>query len=273
MASPASPASRAVRAHRRHAARPRRRPVPTTRPAAYSLQASSSRSSRRLRSAPSCRLRHEHIVHHALFAGRDNALLSELRPHFVAQLREAEAELYKDSVQRGWFAASPERVRNLYGLGGCALFLLGLGLAWLLGTSLGFGLVGVAVVALGLVAMPVSRGMAAKTPTGAEVLQRTLGFRHYMEIAETDRQRFAERENIFSEYLPYAIVFGVVEKWARAFAGIDTAAQTAGWYVGSTPFTASALSNSLQGFSGSVGSAIASTPGSSGGCGLSAGVG
>jgi uncharacterized membrane protein len=94
-----------------------------------------------------------------------------------------------------------------------------------------------------------------------------------MEVAEKERQRFAERENIFSEYLPYAIVFGCVERWANAFKDIDTSVQTASWYTGSTPFSATAMSSSLQGFSSNLGSAIASTPGSKGGSGFSGGGG
>jgi uncharacterized membrane protein len=115
--------------------------------------------------------------------------------------------------------------------------------------------------------------MPAKTAAGAELLRRALGFRMYMEVAEKDRAAFAERENIFSAYLPYAIVFGCVDKWARAFAGIDTARQTGAWYVGTSPFNALQLSSSLQGFSSDLGSAIAATAGSSGGSGFSGGAG
>ena len=116
-------------------------------------------------------------------------------------------------------------------------------------------------------------GSVRREGRGAELLRRTLGFRQYMEVAEKERQRFAERENIFSEYLPYAIVFGCVDKWARAFKDIDVEAQTASWYSGTGAFNAGALSSSLQGFSSNLGSAIAATPGSKGGSGFSGGGG
>jgi uncharacterized membrane protein len=149
--------------------------------------------------------------------------------------------------------------------------IVGFGLTWLLGRTLGAGLLGVAIIVVGLVALAVARIMPAKTAAGAELLRRSLGFRHYMEVAEKERQRFAERENIFSEYLPYAIVFGCVDRWARAFKDIDMSAQTSSWYAGSGPFNAGILSSSLQGFSANLGSAISSTPGSSGGSGFSGG--
>jgi uncharacterized membrane protein YgcG len=216
-------------------------------------------------------LPYEKIVYDGLFKDGTEVKVSELRTHFVSSLRSAESDLYRDSADRKWFATRPDRVRQGYAGVSVLVIIAGVGLSWVLGRTLGAGLVGVAVIVVGLVAVAVARVMPAKTAAGAELLRRSLGFRHYMEVAEKERQRFAERENIFSEYLPYAIVFGCVEKWARAFKDIDTSAQTSSWYVGSGPFNAFALSSSLQGFSSNLGSAISSTPGSSGGSGFSGG--
>ncbi|TMC69217.1 MAG: DUF2207 domain-containing protein [Chloroflexi bacterium] len=218
-------------------------------------------------------LPYEGVVYDGLFKDGAAVKISELRTHFVTSLRKAESELYHDSSDRKWFAARPDRVRQGYAGLSVLVILAGAGLAWLLGRSLGAGLVGVAIVAVGFVALGVSRVMPAKTPDGAELHRRTLGFRRYMEVAETERQRFAERENIFSDYLPYAIVFGCVDRWVRAFKDIDVSKQTSSWFVGSGPFNAGVLSSSLQGFSSNLGSAISSTPGSSGGSGFSGGGG
>ena len=216
-------------------------------------------------------LPYERVVYEGLFDGRTEVKLSELRTHFVSSLRTAEGDLYKDSVDRQWFAGRPDRVRLAYTGIAILAIVAGAALVWILGVSVGAGLVGVAVIVVGAVAIPIARFMPAKTAAGAELLRRTLGFRQYMEVAETERQRFAERENIFSAYLPYAIVFGCVERWANAFKDIDTSAQTSSWYVGNAPFNAIVLSSSLQGFSSNLGSAIAATPGSSGGSGFSGG--
>ena len=215
---------------------------------------------------------YEATVYGGLFADHPGAVkLSELRTHFVGTLRSAESELYADVAYQKWFTARPDRVRQGYAGLSVLVILAGAGLAWLLGRTVGAGLVGVAIIVVGFVALGVARWMPAKTAAGAELLRRVLGFRQYMEVAEKERQRFAERENIFSEYLPYAIVFGCVEKWARAFKDIDVSAQTSSWYVGNAPFNALVLSSSLQGFSSNLGSAISSTPGSSGGSGFSGG--
>jgi uncharacterized membrane protein len=103
--------------------------------------------------------------------------------------------------------------------------------------------------------------------------RRALGFREYMVIAETDRQKFAEEANLFQKYLPYAIVYDCVDRWARAFEGLaaTAAGAAAGWYVGSGVFSPTSFSRNLESFSSSMSSAIASTPGGSGGSGFSGG--
>ncbi|HET9809679.1 MAG TPA: DUF2207 domain-containing protein, partial [Candidatus Limnocylindria bacterium] len=203
----------------------------------------------------------------------DEVKLSALKKRFYTTLAKAQRELYGDSVARKWFAADPQRVRQIYGALGVGAIVVAGFLVFLLGSSLGAGLVGLGAFVPALALMGVASRMPKKTREGAELLRRTLGFRHYMEIAEKERQRFAERENIFSEYLPYAIVFGCVEKWASAFKDIDASAATSSWYTGSSlgAFSANDLSSNLSSFSSQVSSAIASTPGGSGSSGFSGG--
>lgn len=222
---------------------------------------------------PNDLLLYERVIWNGLFKDREEVKVSELREHFVVSLRAAQESLYADSAKQKWFTTRPDQVRTGYVGLAVLVIVAGAGMAWLLGTTVGAGLIGMAIAAVGVVAVPLAQVMPAKTAAGAELLRRTLGFRQYMEVAEKERQRFAERENIFSEYLPYAIVFGCVDKWARAFKDIDVEAQTASWYSGTSAFNAGALSSSLQGFSSNLGSAIAATPGSKGGSGFSGGGG
>jgi uncharacterized membrane protein len=84
-----------------------------------------------------------------------------------------------------------------------------------------------------------------------------------MTTAEKYRQQFAERAEIFTQLLPYAIVFGCVTMWAKAFEGIDTSA-TNSWYAGTGPFQAALLANNLQSMNANISSAIATAPPSSG---------
>src|ERR1700730_12711251 len=102
-----------------------------------------------------------------------------------------------------------------------------------------------------------------RTAAGRDLLQHTLGFRLFMTTAEKYRQQFAAKAQIFTQLLPYAIVFGCVSLWAKAFDGIDTSGSNS-WYVGSGPFQAALLSSSLESMNSSISSAITYTPPSSG---------
>jgi uncharacterized membrane protein len=110
-----------------------------------------------------------------------------------------------------------------------------------------------------------------RTAKGTAVLRHTEGFRRFINESEKERARFAERKNLFSEYLPYAIVFKCVDKWARAFEGLETGPDTTGWYTGPVYFRATDFSRNLASFSSNVSSTIASTPGGSGSSGFSGG--
>jgi uncharacterized membrane protein len=154
---------------------------------------------------------------------------------------------------------------------GCVLLAAGIGAIFVLGQWVGAAIVGIPIVIAGLLLLVLSQAMPRRTGPGREMYRRILGFRQYMTVAETDRQRFNEEANLFQEYLPYAIVYGCVEKWAEAFEGLDNPPSTSSWYVSNHAFAPLAFSNSLQSFSSSMSSAIASTPGGSGGSGFSGG--
>lgn len=219
-------------------------------------------------------LPYERTILDGLFDTGGEVRLSALKRHFYTTLARAERELYDDAVQRGWFPADPARVRMTYAVLGVAAIVAALALAYGLGAFAGGGLVGVAAVAPAVALIAVSPVMPRKTKTGAELARRSNGFRRYMEVAETDRQRFAEKEHIFADYLPYAIVFRCVDQWAKAFAGLDMKEATSGWYAGNlNTFTASTLSSDLSSFSSQVSTAIASTPGGSGSSGFGGGAG
>lgn len=216
---------------------------------------------------------YERRILEGLFDDGDTVKLSELRGSFHGTLHAAQKELYRASVERSWFPADPFRTRLRWQLAGFGLGLLGVYLVFGLGLTMGAGIVGVAVALVGVLLFAASRAMPSRTAHGRELLLRILGFRRYMETAETERQRFAEREGIFAAYLPYAIVFGSVTRWARAFEGIDAQAATAGWYTGAGVSDLGSFSSGLSSMSSSVSSAISSTPGSSGSSGFSGGGG
>ena len=214
---------------------------------------------------------YERIVFEGLFERGEEVRLSELKEHFYTSLAKAQEELYADATERKWFSGNPEQARILWAVTGSVVIAAGFGLTFLLGSSLGAGLVGVPLILAGGLLLLLSRSMARRTAMGSELLHRSLGFREYMVTAETDRQRLFEQVNIFAEYLPYAIIFGCVERWARAFEGIDTTPATSSWYHGMYPANAMLFSQGLANLNSQVSSVIASTPASTGGSGFSGG--
>jgi uncharacterized membrane protein YgcG len=220
-------------------------------------------------------LPYETTILDGLFETGDEVRLSALKRHFYLTLAKAEKELYQDGVARGWFPADPSRVRMTYAIAGVVFMILAGIVAVGLGALAGGGLLGLAAVVPAIALIAVSPVMPRKSKDGAELKRRSLGFKRYMEVAETDRQKFAEKEHIFADYLPFAIVFQCVDQWAKAFAGIDLKEATSGWYAGSSigSFNALNMSRDLSSFSDQVSTAIASTPGGSGSSGFGGGAG
>jgi predicted membrane protein DUF2207 len=196
--------------------------------------------------------------------------LSILRKQFATRLKKVEDKLYDDVLKRGWFAARPDKIRDTWHARGWALAIVGAVLTFVLAKFTHLGLVGVPVILAGLLMVAGSKRMPRRTPKGTGLVRRVMGFRTYIATAEATELRFDERENIFAKYLPYAIVFGLTERWAKAFASL--AEETSyDWYVGAHPFTVIALTDSIGHFTVSTSGSISSTPGGSGSSGFGGG--
>jgi uncharacterized membrane protein YgcG len=210
----------------------------------------------------------------AIFSLGTEVKLSELRNNFHDDLSKAKQDLYHEAVDvLKLFPRDPDKVRSMYRLAGFAIAAIGGLAAYALGVWFGAGLVAIPVVIGGLLLAALAHLMPRRTATGRQLYKRCLGFRLYMTTAEKQRQEFAEKANLFEEYLPYAIVYGCVEKWAKAFEGLGVETQESGWYVGTHGFVPSRFAASVGDFSSSVSGVMASTPGGSGGSGFGGGGG
>ena len=63
--------------------------------------------------------------------------------------------------------------------------------------------------------------MAKRTKKGALAKEHIEGFKLFLETADKHRLAWQEKEHIFEKYLPYAMAFGVVEKWASVFKDLN----------------------------------------------------
>ncbi|TMC52155.1 MAG: DUF2207 domain-containing protein [Chloroflexi bacterium] len=220
--------------------------------------------------AASALLPYEKTLLDGLFAGRQQVKISELKGTFQTTLRSAESEVYADAMSRKLFRFRPDYMRGIAVFIAILGILAGAGLSYALGMLFGWGLVGIAPILAGLVLLVTHRALSTRTAAGRDLMQHSLGFRLYMTTAEKYRQQFAEKAEIFTQLLPYAIVFGCVSRWAKAFEGIDTSPST-GWYSGGRPFQAAFLASNLETMDSTLGGAISSTPASSGSSGFGGG--
>ncbi|HET7397773.1 MAG TPA: DUF2207 domain-containing protein [Intrasporangium sp.] len=227
-----------------------------------------------------------------LFSGRgDTVALSDLKNEFARTLKRIQGLMYEEVVRRGWFRSSPQTQRGIWqGLGivlavagGLILVYGRAAIAAVLGSGFTGGVaLGVGLLVAGAITWVLGGRMAAKTAEGSAVLAQSLGFREYLTTAEAGQIAFEEASNVFSRYLPYAVVFGVADRWATVFADVARAAEASGqslalptWYVWSgaafPDFTS--IASGVESFSTTSTGTFTSTPGSSGGSGFSAGGG
>jgi uncharacterized membrane protein len=155
---------------------------------------------------------------------------------------------------------------------GIVLEAIGIGVTILLAATTHAALLGLPIIVAGFVLMIAAHWMPYRTARGYAVLRHVDGFRRFIEESEKQRAQFAERKNLFSEYLPYAVVFGATKKWANAFAGLgDEPPDTSSWYVSQHALNYAAFSGAISSFTVSSAGTLASSPSTSGSSGFSGG--
>jgi uncharacterized membrane protein YgcG len=224
-------------------------------------------------------LPYEKELFRGLFHSGPTVKLSELKKKFAARLAKVQTKLYEDVTKAGWFRGRPDQVRARWTVAGFVLTIGAAALAFWLFRLLHWAPVAIALLLVGFALLRAARRMPSRTAKGTAVLVQARGFREYIHTAEANQLRFEEGVDIFSRYLPYAIVFGEAERWVRVFGPLAAGAAAATgsgvgpvWYTGPNGWDASHFSDSLTGFTSSATSTIAaSTPSSSGGSGFSGG--
>jgi uncharacterized protein (TIGR04222 family) len=216
-------------------------------------------------------LKYEKELLDGLFRDGNEVKVSELKTTFAERLHGVEESLYEDAMRERWFRTRPDHVRTRWASRGVLLTVVGAGLTFVLARWTHWGLVGIPVIIAGVALALMARWMPARTAKGTAMLRRIRGFRRVIATAETHMSRWAEEENVFTRYLPYAIVFGLTKKWAKAFEDLGIQPDTSSWYAGSRAFTAVAFADSIDGFAVTTGGTLASTPAASGSSGFGGG--
>lgn len=195
--------------------------------------------------------------------------VSELTNRFYKALPKIRDAIYDSLVEREYYVHRPDQVKAKWIAlavlslgGGIGLTILSLSRAWLAFSP--FALV-VAGVSSAVILLVFSQLMPARTVSGARAREAALGFKEFLERVETDRYRkMITSPELFERYLPFAMAFGVEEKWAKAFE--DIYRDPPSWYTGRSTmhFSPGAFASSMSEMSSAASSSMSSSPGSSG---------
>jgi uncharacterized protein (TIGR04222 family) len=224
----------------------------------------------KLTPAPQHFLQYERLLFAALFNNRDTVTVDTLRQKFASDLTKVREQLYTEMVTQGWYKRSPRRTRALARwAAGAGVVVAGLG-TYLLAGLTPFGFIGLGLLVAALVLLAVAGTFPARTGRGSAALSRLRGLRLYISQAEAAQIRFHERMRIFSELMPYAIVFGLAEHWAGVFQRIGAFNGTTGgpqpyWYSGPYGWSFVGFHHSIDTFNNHVNTAISAAPPSASG--------
>ncbi|SDQ80967.1 DUF2207 domain-containing protein [Thermostaphylospora chromogena] len=207
-------------------------------------------------------LPYERTLYESIFKGRDEVLLSELKGSFAADLSKVRDELYTDVVRQGWFARRPDTVRSRWTTAGVVLTVLGVVTTVALAWFTTYGLLGLAVIIAGAALAVGGQYMPAKTAKGSAALAHTLGFRDFLASGDIGHAPQEQRIELFSRYLPYAVVFDNVDRWAKVVASVTGnggPADNLYWYHGPAEWDLSKFAASMRTFTTTASGAISAS--------------
>ncbi|HVD78902.1 MAG TPA: DUF2207 domain-containing protein [Propionibacteriaceae bacterium] len=179
---------------------------------------------------------HEMVLLTALFEGEPTGAVKDLSaPGSMASAHEQMRDSVRNQVaSRGWFRKVPSAAATsgfgfgLIAIGIFASFAVGFWLLLLLIPLLPI------VITLAVIRAKLKRGQ--RTAEGRAMCDQVEGFRTYLATAEADQLKFEEGEDIFSKYLPWAIIFELADRWAKICGDLVAMGrlpnETPYWYIG-----------------------------------------
>lgn len=238
----------------------------------------------RLHEVTSGLVEHEEKLLNILFESDATVSFDALSSEQSEELEHLILAETREVTSRDWFLKNPKTSQWRAILFGFSVTALGIAATLTLASTIGYGLLGIPIVICGIAIMARSGRAVRRTAEGHALYVHAMGFRKYLETAEAEQLRFESDEDTFSRYLPYAIVFGVVDHWVELFqrlAANDQWKIIPMWYTshlaGAHLFTSAramdAFTSDLRGASAvaTIGTMSTATTGSSGGSAFSGG--
>lgn len=158
--------------------------------------------------------------------------LSELKHQFYEEHGKIMKSLSEEVAAKGYFRTNPTKIRGIFAAVGIVVMFLSF---FLMESSVVFTL---SLLVSGLIILVFGFFMPSVTEKGALLKEKILGLKMYLMVAEKDRINFhnapEKKPELFEQFLPIAIVFGVEKAWAKQFEGMSI--QPPSWYHSSAGF-------------------------------------
>lgn len=207
----------------------------------------------------------------------DRKSLSTLANKLYKKAQIIGQDVSKQLAAESYFRVEPTKAKRPYIAWGIVLAVVGF---VFLPFTIGIGIAGV-IVLIAAAAMP------ARTAKGVELRDYLYGLRDYMRLAEAERIKVLQSPHgsltekvavdpndkkqlvkLYEKLLPYAMLFGIEQDWAKQFADLYT--EQPDWYSGSGAFHAAVFASSLHSF-GAASTASFTPPSSSSSSGTGGG--
>lgn len=157
---------------------------------------------------------HEMVLLTSLFGGEPPGATTDLSTQgsMTGAHKAMQTSVINQVASRGWFRKVPSATAaGSFGFGLVAVVVF---IAFQVSPWLLLALVPLlpVIITVAVVRRKLRRGQ--RTPDGRAVCDQVEGFRTYLATAEAEQLRFEEGEDIFSRYLPWAIIFELADRWA-----------------------------------------------------------
>lgn len=190
-------------------------------------------------------LRYEQLLLDTLFYKRRQIKLSTLTASF--SMKEIKQALYRDVVEKKFLSSSPGTMQKNY-VGASVILLIG-GLWWIWygfsHTIFLFGDVGVGFIVDSIIIAFVSLYIPKKTTYGRTLYRRLRYYYFFIDTVEKYKQYSLKKANLFNDNLPYAIMFGLTNKFTKQMKKIGVKPTPTEWYVRSQSITSDVLNENI----------------------------
>lgn len=162
---------------------------------------------------------------------------------FTADFKLLSLAAQQEFEAQKWYRGDPQSIVSFMRWVGTIVAVVGSVVMLILSAILsshglpGYGWLALPCLVLGVGMVLIAKKMPSRTLAGSMIAIQAFGFKKYLETAEAGQLRWEEGHDIYSEYLPYAIVFGCAKRWTALFEQLAAAGvplPKPGWLTGAS---------------------------------------